>query len=56
MISSRKRLRRIPRLSTKEVAMRTWPLSARREREKERVLMTRVTVMGKPHNQGRRKT
>jgi hypothetical protein len=52
----RRRLGRSPRLAGREVVMRTWPLSVRQERAKERVPTRRVTVRGKPHNQGRRRT
>jgi hypothetical protein len=47
MIASTKRLGRSPKPTRKEVVRRTWPLSVRQEREKERV---------QPHNQGRRRT
>jgi hypothetical protein len=56
MIASRKRLGRSPKQASREVVMRTWPLSVRQEREKERVPTRRVTMRGKPHSRGRRRT
>jgi hypothetical protein len=50
MISSERRLGRSLRLVGREVVMGTWPLSVRQEREKERVLVRRVTVRGQPHS------
>jgi hypothetical protein len=44
MIASRKRLRRSPKQASREVAMRTWSLSVKQERAKERVPTRRVTV------------
>jgi ribosomal protein L13 len=56
MITSKKRLGRIPREASREVVMRTWSLSVRQGREKERVLERRVEMMLDHHNQGRRRT
>jgi hypothetical protein len=44
MTASRKRLKRSPKLVSKEAVMRTWPLTIRQERAKERVPTRRVTV------------
>ena len=56
MIASRKRLRKSLRETNKEVVMRTWLLSIRQEREKERVVERRVTMMKVHHNEARRRT
>jgi hypothetical protein len=56
MIKSRKRLRNSLKVSRRDVVKRTFPLSVRQGREKERVLVRRVTVMEDHHNQGRRRT
>jgi hypothetical protein len=56
MIASRKRLGRSLRETSREVVMRTWLLSVRQRREKERVLARRVTMMEDHHSQGRRRT
>jgi hypothetical protein len=56
MTASRKRVGRSPKLAIREVVMRNCPLSVRQERAKERVPTIRVTVRGKPHSQGRRRT
>jgi hypothetical protein len=45
MIASRKRLERSLKATSREVVMRTWPLSVREGREKERVPTRRVTMM-----------
>jgi hypothetical protein len=55
-IASRERLGRSPKMASKEVVMRTWPLSLRQEREKERVPIRRVIVRGQPYSWGRRRT
>jgi hypothetical protein len=56
MIASKKRLGRSLRVARKEVVRRTWLLSVRKRREKERFLERRVTVMEDHHIQGRRMT
>jgi hypothetical protein len=54
MIVSRKRLGRSLKATSREVVMRTWPLSVRQGRENERVPIRRVTMMEDHNNQGRR--
>ena len=56
IIVSRKRLERSLKSASKEVVMRTWPLSVRQRREKERFPARRVTMMEVHHNWGRRRT
>jgi hypothetical protein len=56
MIVSRKRLGRSLKSTSKEVVMRTWPLSVRQGREKERFPTRRVTMMEVHHKWGRRRT
>jgi hypothetical protein len=45
MIAYRKRIRRIVRVTSREVVMRNWTILVRQEREKERVIEIRVTMM-----------
>ena len=54
-ITSMRRLVRSLELASKGMAKRTWSLSARHEREKQRVPTKMVTVMRKPHSWGRRR-
>jgi hypothetical protein len=56
MIASKKRLERSLRVASREVVKRTWLLSVRQGREKEKVLARRVTVMEDHHSRGRRRT
>jgi hypothetical protein len=56
MLSYRKRLGRSLREMSREEMMRTWILSIRQRREKERVLARRVIVMEEHHSQGIRIT
>jgi hypothetical protein len=50
MITSRKRLGKILKATSREVVKRTCPLLVRQGREKERVLVRRVAVMEDHHN------
>jgi hypothetical protein len=50
MIASRRRLERILRVARREVVMRTWLLSVRQRREKERVLARMVRMIEDHHN------
>jgi hypothetical protein len=56
MISSGKRLGRSLRETSRGVVMRTWLLSVRQRKKKERVLARRIKMMEDRHNQGRRRT
>jgi hypothetical protein len=56
MIASRKRLGRSPKETSREIVIRTWPLSVRKGMAKERVPTRRVTMMGHHHSWGRRRT
>jgi hypothetical protein len=50
MIASRKRLRKSLKEESRDIVKRTWPLSTRQGREKERVIVRRVTVMEDHHS------
>jgi hypothetical protein len=56
MITSRKIFGRSQRVANREVVKRTYLLSVRQGREKERVLARRVTLMENHPFQGRRRT